>query len=297
MTKPKVCLTSESVRVPSEDAALDWAALIYDNLIAASECGVLNDLRPEWAKAEQALVASSLRNLDAPLGSHRGFPAGSSAAPAHLRTYHPRPVSSVHSWSQEKLGATSTMKLPQSVFRYLSDPVVRDGVDALGGRALIKVPSCLSWSGLPHYYGALLAATTVQVEWAVTLERLWQEVWSEGVPGWTPLALGEQIHEHLESDISVRGCWSEGAFGRWFVRLTAGEEARLCLSVSLSIAGISIGYAHQTKANHPAPRVHGFHFDDDRDGWWTEPQEVGWGTFNLSQLREAATQLIRTAGG
>lgn len=196
-----------------------------------------------------------------------------------------------------------TLELPESVFRYLTDPGIRAGVDVLADNGLKKVPAGLTWSEVPQFYSALLAATTVQVEWAVALERLWQEVWPDALGGWTALQPDEQMTEYADFDVSVRGCWNEEWFGRCFTkrgddagqlsrRSSKAGEALLCLGVRLSVAGVSIGYSHESRAETQELRIDGFHFDPDEEGWWTDPQRVESRTSDLGPLKEAAARLI-----
>ena len=196
-----------------------------------------------------------------------------------------------------------TFELPESIFRYLTDPGIRAGVDVLADNGLRKVPVGLTWAEIPQFYGALLAATTVQVDWAVALERLWQELWPESIPGWTALQPDEQMTEYPDLDVSVRGCWNEDWFGRCFTMRPDGlgqrrrrssklEQTLLCLGVRLSVAGVSIGYSHEFAAGTPQMRVDGFHYDHDEEGWWTDAQKIESKTPDLSPLKEAAQRLI-----
>lgn len=199
-----------------------------------------------------------------------------------------------------------TIELPESVFRYLTDPGIRAGVDALADNGLKKVPVGLTWSEVPQFYEALLAATTVQVEWAVALERLWQEIWPENVSGWIALQPDEQMADYSDLDISVRGCWNEDWFGRCFVkaddasrrgtaRSSKAQQALLCLGVRLSLAGVAIGYSHESQAGTSELRVEGFHYDHDQEGWWTDAIKIESRTPELSPLKNAAARMVSIA--
>ena len=191
--------------------------------------------------------------------------------------------------------------LPESVFRYLKEPSVQGGVDAVLEYGIKKLPPGLEWEELPQYNRAALAAVSVQVDWSLALHDLWSAIWPESVSGWRPLTLDEQNTGDYAAQISIAQCWDQEWFGRCFIKLSVtgsgGGKRRqadppvLCLGVSLSREGFSVGFSIDDP-EVAKPDLPQFRFEPDEEGWWTPEQPVSSQDLDLSLVKAAAAEAV-----
>lgn len=196
------------------------------------------------------------------------------------------------------------LELPQSVFRYLTDPQLRAGVESVLEYRTKKLPPGLEWDELGQYFRAAVAASSVQADWALALGQLWRCVWPDQLVGWSPVSVDEQATREFDAHVSIDKCWSEEWFGRCFTRPAApaaSTQSRrkavrevLCLGVSITLDGASVGISlDPSPAAAPDPML--FHYDDDAAAWWSVEQVISSPTLDLSALQQAALQALKWA--
>ena len=201
---------------------------------------------------------------------------------------------------------TTSFKLPESVFAYLTQPAVRTGTDAVLGYGVKKLPPGLAWDELSKFYRASLAGSSIQTDWADALQDLWRSVWPTAVEGWTALSLDEQNVGDYQAQISIEKCCSEEWFGRCFVRASvalAGLKRRsraeqvLCLSASIGLKGMAIGVSLDGAEDERGPQGSPFYYDIETDTWWTPEQKIVDPAVNLELLQQAATAALKWISG
>lgn len=165
-----------------------------------------------------------------------------------------------------------SFELRESVFRYLTEPEVETGVDALTDQGLKKLPSSLDWGEIPKFYRALLAANQVKIEWAISHEELWRVIWSEPLTGWQSLSPDDQQDLDEEAAVTVENCWSESWFGRAFRKPKRAET--LWASVSIQRQGLSVGLAIFRKSTPLVRSMDGFEYDAKAKSVWTNAGDV-----------------------
>lgn len=196
----------------------------------------------------------------------------------------------------------SSLPLPESVFQYFTQARIRTAVESVLDYGAKKLPPGLEWEELPQFYRAALAASSVQVEWALTLDQLWSRVWPTVVPGWTALSVDEQNTGDLDAQVSIETCWREEWFGRCFTRsaVPAAQaqgrrqtDAVLCLGVSLTLEGVAIGLSLDLDSDVASLELAGFRYDDEDESWWTSEQVITGPTVDLRELQQAASKALQ----
>lgn len=104
--------------------------------------------------------------------------------------------------------------LPQPVASYLTNPDIAAAVDAIV-KGKERLPNGLTWAEMEAYYEAVGAAHIVRVNWAVALQRLWNDVWADALSGLTPVAPAENASVYRSN--TPADCWEDDGFGRCFV--------------------------------------------------------------------------------
>ncbi|MCA1649327.1 MAG: hypothetical protein LC753_03310 [Acidobacteria bacterium] len=188
------------------------------------------------------------------------------------------------------------------MFQYLTQPTIRAGVESVLDFGAKKLPPGLQWDELSQFYHASLAGSSVQTDWAITLDQLWRAVWPSSVPGWVPLSLDEQNLRDYDAPVSLEKCWTEEWFGRCFTRprpTTSAKTRRqpaddvLCLSVSLRHEGVAAGVSLDSALGSSGPDDDGFHFDSEYESWWTPEFKIASPHIDLSPLKIAAAAALK----
>lgn len=202
------------------------------------------------------------------------------------------------------MSGTVALELPESVYQYLTDPAIRAGVDSVLEYGSKKLPPGLEWAELPQYFRAVVAASSVQADWALALENLWRRVWPSQPVGWSAVSVDEQSTRAFDAHVSIDKCWSEEWFGRCFTRpatLAASAKPRrqpapdiLCLGVSITLDGASIGIALDPRPT-AVPDQALFRYDDEAGAWWSVEQSIKSPILDLTQLHHAARQALAWA--
>ena len=195
-------------------------------------------------------------------------------------------------------------ELPESVFEYITIPEIESGVDSILAFGTKKVPDGLEWPDMRQFYRATVAAQTVQADWALAHEELWRAVWPDEIDGWAPRRPDEQSARGSDASVSIENCWSEEWYGRCF----SGQRSStthipkrrpvnpddLCLAVSISARGISIGISIEG-AGEPEADVPGFHYDEEAGSWWTSEMKITKRKIDLMPARLAAQAALTWA--
>lgn len=199
----------------------------------------------------------------------------------------------------------TTLELPQSVFEYLTQPNLQAAVQSVLDHGTKKLPSGLEWNELPQYFRAVLAASSVQVDWALAHEHLWRSVWPSLVEGWSPASLDEQSTRDFDANVSVEKCWSDEWLWRCFTKPSARGASTmrrratspdiLYLGVSISLNGTCVGVSIEPSTAAAGPDAALFHFDDDAEAWRSVEQSITSQTLDLSELQQAARQALKWA--
>ncbi len=197
----------------------------------------------------------------------------------------------------------SSLLLLDSVYQYLTQPRIRTAVDSVLDYGVKKLPPGLEWEELPQFYRAALAASSVQVEWALTLEDLWRRTWPATVAGWTALSVDVQNTRDLSAQVGVEKCWDEGWFGRCFTRPAIraaqprggrhADDPVVCLGVSLALEGVAIGLSLDLESDVVNLELAGFGYDEEHEGWWIPEQGIAGQTVDLGELQQAALKALQ----
>ncbi len=106
---------------------------------------------------------------------------------------------------------SASFEPPASVSAYLSDPVVRTGVDALLAIETDDLPIGLEWGELQDYLAARTAAELTRHEWATMARRLWTMAWKcVEADVWRQVPLSVLVAE--ECAVTPYACWDIQGF-------------------------------------------------------------------------------------
>ena len=169
------------------------------------------------------------------------------------------------------------IKVPASVLAYYQQPDVQTAVKLLlsaeGGRKKSPATATLRWKDIPDYYRALLAARQSPVEFAIFVEALWRQVWTDIPAIWKASAKpGDPPRPDLSVDVA--NIWLEKGFGRQFKHrdFTLELYAYLTLEDGFQL-GMSLGDEEADVILSPE-LLDGWTRDDDYDTFWTQEEVV-----------------------
>lgn len=182
------------------------------------------------------------------------------------------------------------MKTPGSVVAYCTDRSTKLAVDLLLAKKRPQFPEDLKWNELPDFYRANLAAYQVRIEFALFLNRVWDEVWSSMPEPWAAAS------PHDPGDRAVLSwdqIWDEDCFAReytkgaWSCQLSVLRDDSDGLQLAFGIwqNGESI-FGELDTAELPKS----WELDGDHEyGWTDEGMLPITATVDLSSLKKQAT--------
>lgn len=155
--------------------------------------------------------------------------------------------------------------VPESVQAYEGRNDVQMAVTLLLGLKG-KTPPLDGWGDVASYYGAWLAAQQTKAEYAVFLERVWNDVWSSFPTSWRPRQPSKPYRPDLS--ISVDAVWNEKCFSRRFERAGIALELSVWLESGLRV-GIVL-YSHRDEALLNEGALPGWQQFNGYDFFWSE---------------------------
>jgi hypothetical protein len=166
--------------------------------------------------------------------------------------------------------ASDKTQIEQSVLEYLTSRDVRVATESLLNFGADELPPGVDWQDVPKFYSALRAATLIKIEYAITLERLWNSIWSDALRSskFIEMSPDEQADHDEGSLLSVDDCFDEKRFIRCFQ--ASRPKYYLYATVALTEAGCSIAFALR-KGYLPKELVADLPgFARKKDGLWTD---------------------------
>ena len=171
--------------------------------------------------------------------------------------------------------------VPESVQAYEGRNDVQMAVTLLLGLKG-KTPPLDGWGDVASYYGAWLAAQQTKADYAIFLERVWNDVWSSFPTSWRPCQPGDPYRSDLS--VSVDAVWSEKCFSRRFERAGIALELSVWLESGLRV-GIVL-YNGREEALLDEGSVPGWQQLNGYDFLWSEERvDVSEGIADLSVFR------------
>ncbi len=177
---------------------------------------------------------------------------------------------------------------------------MRPAVESVLDYGSKKLPPGLEWDELPKYFHAVVAASSVQADWALAHEKLWRCVWPSELVKWSPASLDEQSTGEFDAHVSIDKCWSEEWLWRCFTRRPRDSTTRrrgkspdiLYLGVSITLDGASVGVSIEPCPTAAGPDATLLYFDHESTSWRSVEQSITGPTLDLSALQHAARQAL-----
>lgn len=184
------------------------------------------------------------------------------------------------------------MILPDSVHRYCTDARIASAVDILLSGKAPKVPDRLQWDELEDFYRACLAAQQTRIEWAITMNALWNAIFTDQIHSWRPSTIDQQS-EDSELRLDAEHLWAEGEFTRDLTRANFSLQLQVEFISDEGIRVNALLWSNGKTVQVPLPE------GAERVGDWTCSAWLPVGEtpeLDLDQIRSQAREAIMAAG-
>ena len=163
--------------------------------------------------------------------------------------------------------------LPQSTQDYLTlERGTQLAVDDLLKVDLDKLPNLADWNELNQYYKARAAAELTKVEWAQSMQILWNYIWGAHIDAdWTMKSIKKM---QKDQNISIEDCWDEKELNIVYIH----GEYFLATAIEVTSSNLLIAYSLEDKDDYL--------LKNKPDSFqWCEDKKHEWENWNYLELQ------------
>ena len=165
----------------------------------------------------------------------------------------------------------TTISIPQSLYGYHTDRMIRSVVDSLLEQKASTLPVDMEWDDLETYYEAWLSARKVKVDKALFLKKLWEVVWKPLLEDHTIWSIEEMVEGAPDINPTLEIIWDDGFYCGHIIHSNQSEfYIQTYISIKAS-EGVQIGIKiYDENGNRCLPDR------SELSNVWTEEDEESW---------------------